>query len=339
MSEIRPAKISLETSTLCQLRCPSCPTASKAIYPNIGLGFLKFNNFKKIVDENPWISEIELANWGEIFLNPDLKEIIKYAHQRKVALTANIGVNLNKVKEDVLEALVKYKFHRITCSIDGASNETYKVYRVRGNLDAVIDNIKRINYFKKKYQSKYPLLVWQFVVFGYNEHEIPLARKMASDLDMGFRPKLSWDSEFSPIKNQEFVKKEIGLDAVSREEFKKAFGYDHMESICHQLWDQPQINWDGRILGCCRNFWSEFGGNAFKDNLSNCINSEKIDYARDMILGEKPARADIPCATCNIYSGMKTDGRWLNRRVRSFPYSILKFVYRFFGLHHLRKFF
>jgi len=36
-----------------------------------------------------------------------------------------------------------------------------------------------------------------------------------------------------------------------------------MRGICHQLWHAPVLNWDGRVMGCCRNFWSDFGGKRF----------------------------------------------------------------------------
>ena len=84
-------------------------------------------------------------------------------------------MNINNVQKDVLEGLVKYRLRSMTCSIDGASNETYKTYRVKGNFETVIENIRKINFFKQKYQSEYPRLTWQFIVFGHNEHEIPLA--------------------------------------------------------------------------------------------------------------------------------------------------------------------
>jgi hypothetical protein len=74
-------------------------------------------------------------------------------------LNADVGVNLNDVSEDVLKGLVKYKFHGLTCSIDGASNDTYKQYRINGDFRKVILNIKRVNFFKQKYRSKYPLLL------------------------------------------------------------------------------------------------------------------------------------------------------------------------------------
>ncbi len=298
----------------------------------MGSGFLKLGDFQKLLDDNPWVKEVELSNYGEIFLNPDLLNIIEYAHRHKVTLIANNGVNLNNVKEEVLESLVKYKFRSMTCSIDGASNNTYKIYRVRGYFETVIDNIRKINSFKKKYQSKFPYLKWQFVVFGHNEHEIPLARKLARELGMSFRLKLSWDPAFSPPRDQEILRKHLG--AASRQEYKQKRGLDYAQTTCHLLWDQPQINWDGKLLGCCRNFWGDFGKNVFAEGLLKSINNEKITYARDMLLGKKTARDDIPCTTCSIYLGMEKDGKWLQRGLPFLAYRTLRFFYRTLRLHH-----
>ncbi len=336
MPKRKPSKIRLEASSICQLRCPSCSTASKANRPVVGSGFLKLSDFKKVLDENTWLREVELSNYGEIFLNPDLLEIIKCAYERGVILRADNGVNLNNVKESVLEGLVKYQFRSMTCSIDGASNETYQLYRVKGDFGAVIENVRKINRFKQQHRSDYPQLTWQFVVFGHNEHEIPTAKQLASDLGMKFCLKLSWDAGFSPIRDQEFVKKEVG--ATSRDEFRKKYGADYIQGICHLLWDAPQINWDGKVLGCCRNIWGDFGReNAFEDGLLNSINSEKIEYARGMLLGKKVAREDIPCTTCSIYLGMRADGKWLQRRGSTLLYRALKFIYGSFGSGHLRQ--
>ena len=99
----KPRMIRLEASSACQLRCHDCPNASKAILPTVGRGFLRLSDFQKFLDKNPWIARIELSNYGEIFLNPDLLAIIKHAYDRKVVLTADNGANLNNVKSSVLE--------------------------------------------------------------------------------------------------------------------------------------------------------------------------------------------------------------------------------------------
>jgi hypothetical protein len=79
------------------------------------------------------------------------------------------------------------------------------------------------------------------------------------------------------------------------------------------LWKQPQINWDGKVLGCCFNFWGDFGGNVFTDGLFESLNNEKINYAREMLTGRQGTRDDIPCATCELYLDMKREGNWLKR--------------------------
>jgi len=308
---ISPSQIRLEASSFCQLRCPSCPTTSRAIHPAVGSGFLRFDAFRRLVDLNPQLRTIEISNYGEVFLNPELIHILEYAEAKRVTITIGNGANLNNVKDEVLEALVKYRVGAILCSIDGASQETYRIYRVRGDFDTVIANVRKLNAFKKKYHSDVPKLSWQFVVFGHNEHEIPVARAMANELGMQFHTKLTWDDDFSPIKDKDFVRAQTGEEATTRDEYAQMRGEKYLCRICLQLWDAPQINWDGKVLGCCRNFWGDFGGNAFSDGLEESLNNSKIAYARDMLKGYVPPRDDIPCTTCDLYEDMRLRGRFI----------------------------
>jgi MoaA/NifB/PqqE/SkfB family radical SAM enzyme len=309
---VSPRRIRLEASSFCQLRCPSCPTTSGAIHSAVGSGFLEFEAFQRLLDLNPNLERIEISNYGEVFLNPHLLRILEYAYRKGVSITLENGVNLNHAKEEALEGLVSYRVKIVTCSIDGASLETYRIYRVRGDFDAVIGNIERINVHKRAQGSDLPHLVWQFVVFGHNEHEIPIAREMADRLGMEFRTKLTWDSKLSPIRDKEFVRAQIGMPAT-REAFEELHGEKYASGICHELWDDPQINWDGKILGCCRNFWGDFGGNAFSEGLIESLNSERMGYAREMLSGRKPPRDDIPCTTCENYHAMRARSRFISK--------------------------
>jgi MoaA/NifB/PqqE/SkfB family radical SAM enzyme len=292
--------IRIDASTICQLQCPICPTANRIIAKSvIGSNYLKFSNFKQFIDQNDKIKTIELSNWGEIFLNPDLPKIIQYAHEHHVSLTAGNGVNLNRASEEVLKAVVTYKFKLINISIDGATNETYKQYRRNGNFDEVIKNIKKINEFKKRYHTVYPILIWQFIIMGHNEHELLSAKKKAKELNMIFFPKLNWDSSYSPIVDKEAVRKNAGLSFVTRDEYFQKFQKDYILE-CSQFWTSPQINWDGKLLGCCQNMWGDYG-NVFEQGLIACLQSEKYQYAKGMILGTMPPREDIPCIKCPTY--------------------------------------
>jgi len=283
---------------------------------------LRFQNFKKLLDENPQILEVNLEARGEMFLNPELAAIIEYAYRKKAAIFCKSGVNLNNVNEDVLESLVKYRFLNLVCSIDGATPETYQIYRVGGDFKRVIEHIKVINHYKKVYKTGVPELVWQFVVFGHNEHELPAAKKLARELNMKFCPKMSWNSDYSPIRNKMFVMSETGWPAVTRKEYKKIRGRPFLQRACHYLWHAPKVNWDGRILGCCTNILVEFGGNAFEDGYIHSVNSRKINYAKKMLLGEVEPREDIRCSTCQAYLDMQKSNKYLRMNDLFPPQSI-----------------
>jgi len=316
--------IRLEASTVCQLKCPACPTATGETGKSLGTGFLDFKDFKRVIDENPWVSYIELSNWGEVFLNKDLIKMLVYAYAHNAALYIANGTNLNNVSKEALEGIVKYKLRILNCSIDGASQETYAQYRVNGNFDTVIDNIKQINRFKAQYRSQYPKLYWQYIAFAHNEHEIAKARRMADELGMKFCFKFNWDDlyskTFSPVKNKALIRKESGFGVASREEYRQTYGDDFIErKCCAEIMQCPQINYDGRVLGCSVNYWKDFG-NAFKDGLKEALNNEAITYARDMLKGKVEAKEGIPCRTCKIYQRMKNSGRWLTEKECELPY-------------------
>lgn len=311
---IRPNQLCIDANASCQLRCPTCPTTSKGYPPVIGSGYLKFNNFKALLNDNPQFQRVELENRGEMFLNPELLQIIEYGFKKNVPMTANSGVNLNFVRDEALEGLVKYKFRSLCCSIDGATFETYRIYRIGGDFERVIKHIQIINHYKQIYKSQYPKLSWQFVVFGHNEHEIPLAKEKAKKLNMSFTTKMSWDSEYSPIRNREFVMKQTGWPAITREEFERVAGYNYVRAVCSSLWISPRINWDGKVLGCCWNSWADFGGNVFRDGYIPAINNDKINYARDMLLGKVDPIEGLPCTTCELYQKIRTIGKYLSKK-------------------------
>ena len=304
-----PKSIRLEACTICQLNCHSCYMRQdpEGVANGCGNGMLSFENFKKVVDDNDF-ETIELSNHGEIFLNPELVKIMEYAYKKGIKLTADNGVNLNKLTDEQAEALVKYEFDNIVVSIDGASQETYKLYRRRGNFDKVIKNIEKINFYKKKYDKEKPFLNWKFVIFGHNEHEVKKAKRMAKKLGMEIFFATNWDPDFSPATDLEQVKKLTGVTGVTHTPHSRLKQFLNKEIdwyYCNFLWEAPQINWDGQILGCCSLYDKNFGDNVFEDGLMNALNNPKMIYAKNMVTGKAPALKCIPCTDCYVYKDLK----------------------------------
>ncbi len=310
-----PKKVRIEACSKCQLDCVKCYMRMdpEGVEKGCKLGCLKFSDFKKFIDENNF-EEIEISNHGEIFLNPELEKIIKYAYKKNIRLYAGNGVNLNYLPDKIAEALVKYEFGSMDVSIDGASQETYKIYRVNGNFDKVIENVEKINFYKKKYKSELPILNWKFIVFGHNEHEIPLAKKMAKKLKMNISFTPNCEPEYSPLKNEKKVIKQTGLSTMDLSPHVMLDQYNNHKSdwfYCNFLWEEPQINWDGKILGCCSLYSDDFGGNAFKDGFLKAMNHPKMVYAKNMLTHNAPPAEGIPCTHCYAFKDLMEADKYM----------------------------
>jgi hypothetical protein len=103
-----------------------------------------------------------------------------------------------------------------------------------------------------------------------------------------------------------------------------------MDHLCYQLWEEPQINWDGKILGCARNFWGDFGGNAFADGLGASLNTEQLSSAKQMLRGQRAALPNIPCSRCDVYLTRQAQGKRVHRGIRRAAYRRGRDVYRCF---------
>lgn len=304
-----PKKLSIEACSLCQLHCYGCDLRNhpEKTKKTCGFGYLTFENFKKLVDDNE-IEQIELSNSGEIFLNPELIDIIKYSYDKNISLIDYCGVNLNYLTEEMAEALVLYDVKVLTISLDGASHKSYQIYRRGGDFNAVINNIKKINYYKKKYNSNNPRLVYKFIIFGHNEHEIDKAKELAKELDMDILFNSNYIKSYSPVKNAELVLQKTGIDVNVSVDYVLAKACQKNSQtwfFCRALWENPQINWDGRVLGCCKGFFTPMKGNTFRGSLLNALNTPEMIYAKNMLMGKAPPLKGILCTDCQNYKWVK----------------------------------
>ncbi|MBF0546404.1 MAG: radical SAM protein [Candidatus Riflebacteria bacterium] len=241
-------------------------------------------------------------------MNKEIPQILRYAYEHNVETTIDEGANLNDVSDESLEALVRYQTSILRCAIDGVTQSTYEKYRVGANLKKVIANIKKINSFKAAYRSLKPVLIFQFVIFGHNEHETERAKLLASMLKMKLNYKLNFSENF-PVQNRDKIRALLGYS--DRKEYMEKEGRHYMRNQCYEMWIRPQINWDGKLLGCSRNFWGFYSENVFQNDLIANINNEKISYARDMLMGLKPLYEDIPCKNCGIYKSLAKNNSWI----------------------------
>jgi MoaA/NifB/PqqE/SkfB family radical SAM enzyme len=305
---INPTKARLDISTVCQLKCALCPIEVNNGRDFLGRGIMARYEFTNFIEQNRQIKIVELASAGEALLNPDLPEILKIAYERNVTTSLGGGVNMNDASDEALEALVRCQTARIRISVDGVTEETYRKYRVGGSLHKVLTNIKKINEWKKKYQSETPELVLQFIVFGHNEHELEKVFVLGRMLNMKVFIKMNRWPEQLAVKDRQRIRNLCGY--ADRGEFLDVTGMQYCRDLCLGLWTAPKINWDGRLLGCGCNSHMVFAEYALGRNFLQEINNERMQYARKMLMGNAPPRNDIPCSNCSFYQQIAQHKLW-----------------------------
>jgi sulfatase maturation enzyme AslB (radical SAM superfamily) len=303
-----PRNVFIEASSKCQLRCPLCDTPARKERPGvIGWGTLTFRDFRRFLDRHPQVKSIGLSTHGELFLNQELPGIMRYASDKGVELS---GIsNLNTLKPATAECMVRSGFARLMVSIDGTDQRVYEMYRRGGKLLRVLTNIRLINRLKDKYKSLFPALTWIFVAFDHNEHQIAQARAMAVGLRMSFLVRFSWEPGVK-VKDRQAVVRRREFGAASRQEFAQKYKKAYF-APCLQVWKSPQINWDGKLLGCCMNQRLSFG-NVLRSGLLRCMASPSYREWQDVIVGKRRLTPDAPCFGCEAYGSLA--GRIRERR-------------------------
>lgn len=196
--------------------------------------------YRGLLDElGSTLLELEAFNWGEPLLNPDIHTMIDLAHARGVSTTLNTNFSLPFDAHDA-EHLVASGLTVLTVSIDGARQDTYQQYRVRGDYETVLRNCRAVAAAKTRLGSTTPLVNWEFHVFPHNEDDYEQVRAQAAELDMrlltfrGTVPGMPWPST-------------------------KQWSYcgDPIAFPCASLWAIGVVNNDGGVAPCNGTFYRE----------------------------------------------------------------------------------
>jgi radical SAM protein with 4Fe4S-binding SPASM domain len=175
----KPYWLTIDPTNFCQLRCPFCPTGAERKVR--AKAILKMDDYRRVLDElGPTLLHIDFMNWGEPLLHPHLFDMIAYA--KKFDVDTLVSTNFNDFDEEAAEKMVLSGLDAVILSIDGLTQKTYEKYRVRGDYDKVIRNLKLLVKKKKELGRSNPYIIWQFLVFKHNEHEAEKVREFAKDL-------------------------------------------------------------------------------------------------------------------------------------------------------------
>lgn len=293
----RPYMLLLDPASVCQLQCPMCPTGlenagkvghGRTDYRSRGL--LNRDVFDAVLDElGETLFFVHLYNWGEPLLNKDLPYFIRELVRRDIAVDTNTNLSL-PLNDLFIDELLGSGIDRIEASIDGFSQDTYQRYRIKGRFALARDNLLRLAAARDRLGLD-TQIVWNFLVFRFNESEIDEARR------------------FSEEHGIEFVRREAALSEPLRAEFlpsyregevlegffeQRAAAFDpgtisrRSKQSCAWHYYYSVINADGSVSPCCAPWESDwdFGFvSPGKERFADIWNSEAVQASRRDVAG------------------------------------------------------
>lgn len=309
-----PFTIQVDLTTNCNLKCKMCEhTYWKEKSKN-----MSFEDFKKIIDNNPMLQLVNLTGRGENLLNPEFFKMVEYAKSKELYIWFNDNMTL--MNEKNAKKIIELGVDCIAVSFDGALKKTYESIRAGANFEKTLQNIQTLQELKKKNCSKKPEFFLVMIVMKENYKEMPkmieLAKRLeipeivfagalqfkgskANSINKNPREELNEINELARKKAEE-----LGIKITLPLHEKSGF----RPRDCIYPWTTAYIDCYGNVIPCCfstqRNdskmHKESILGNAIKKRFDSVWNSAKYQEFRKKILSENPPAI---CKTCERIKG------------------------------------
>jgi radical SAM protein with 4Fe4S-binding SPASM domain len=293
-----PISISFEPTTSCNLRCPECPSGLRSFTRPTGM--LDKGLYKDVLSQlAETLSYLTFYFQGEPYLHPQFLEMINYASGKGIYTATS--TNAHFLKDDISRQTVESGLDRLIISIDGTTQESYQSYRVGGSLDKVIEGTENILRWKKTLRSKTPHVVFQFLVVGPNEHQIPAVYALAKKLKV----------DQVVLKTAQIYDYQQGSALIPKQEKYSRYHNNgdgtyrlknELSDHCWKMWHSCVITWDGKVVPCCfdkdahfvlgdltrRSFHDIWFGEAYKNFRASLLKSRsEIEICKNCTEGTK----------------------------------------------------
>jgi pyruvate-formate lyase-activating enzyme len=141
-------------------------------------GMLPLATVARVLDEaGPEIERVDFYNYGEPFLYRHLVPALRHARRVMPATTLAISTDGLQVRPPVEDEIVGERLlDWLIFSIDGCDQESYARYRIGGVFDTAMANLRRV---RDKAAPRGVRVIWQYVVFRWNDNDDQLQRAIA----------------------------------------------------------------------------------------------------------------------------------------------------------------
>ena len=232
---------------------------------------------------------------GEPYLHPAFLDMVHYARSKSIYTATS--TNAHYLNDENARKTVESGLDRLIISIDGTTQDTYKAYRVGGDLEKVLEGARNMVKWKKELRSSTPHLIFQYLVVRPNEHQIDEVKTLAKEIGMDaviFKTAQVYDfkngNDLIPTIDRYSRYKELedGTWAIKNE----------LDNQCWKMWHSCVVTWDGKVVPCCFDKDADHVlGNMNEVSMKEIWNSDPYRNFRASILRSRQ-QIDI-CQNCS----------------------------------------
>jgi len=242
----RYVSLSIEPTNACNLSCIECPTGTNSLKRK--KGNFPLNAFREILDEKE--KDLIYLNYyfqGEPFFNKETIRMIRMASDRNIY--TSVSTNAQLITKDLAKDIVESGLNRIIISIDGTTQEVYEKYRRGGELEKVIQASKYLVEARQVFNNSKLKIVFQFLVFKHNEHQIKDIQKLGKNLGVD-----KVEIKSAQVYNYYNSKNITSINKYSR--YKKDSNgnfqiKNKLNNKCWRMWHSVVITQDLDLVPCC----------------------------------------------------------------------------------------
>lgn len=290
-----PTELSLETTTICNLRCKGCPTGLSQL--NRPLVHIPRELFKDIIERNrpnfKYFDVIYPFIFGEPLLNDDIFEYLKDLRRASAPYTRiELHTNGNiKNSREIARKLLETGVDLVNISLDGTSAEAYECFRRGGNFDLVCEFVNNLTAAKKEAGVSRPEIVTQMIVTKYSESQVGGFTALKDKLGADRLTYKTFFHEFTELSDEEGYSLSPSKDGLLLDRAEKKKIIDRKKNMCGWAYRCISIMNNGNVTPCCIDFNTTLlGGLTIKNSTIRKIwNSPRYrKFRRDMLKGRIP---------------------------------------------------
>lgn len=279
----KPAFISIEPTTICNLKCPQCfTTDAKFTRPKGKMDAELFENIIRQSSQKAFY--LNLYFQGEPFLHENLSLFIHNA--KNAGFYVVVSTNAHYLSEDNITQIMDAGLDRLIVSLDGTDEKTYLQYRQGGDFDKVTSGICLLAEMKLKQQRHHPYIELQFLLHRKNESQ----RKRIKD----FGKSLGVDKV--TLKTMQIIDDRSASEWIPRKRSRYSLTADGTINIksklpnhCFRMWNSCVVTWDGDVVPCCfdKNADHTMGNIRRKELYAIWENAAYQNFRKRVITGRK----------------------------------------------------